>query len=97
VSERRSVPVEIRGKQFRILSEEDPAALQRIAEYVDATMEKIEARTGAIDSLDVAMLTALNLARELVSARDQQRGHVSDGRLRRLIDLAESGLVPEVP
>lgn len=97
MSERRSVPVEIRGKQFRILSEEDPAALQRIAEYVDATMEKIEARTGAIDSLDVAMLTALNLARELVSARDQQRGHVSDGRLRRLIDLAESGLVPEVP
>jgi cell division protein ZapA (FtsZ GTPase activity inhibitor) len=96
VSERRSVPVEIRGKQFRILSEEDPVALQRIAEYVDATMGKIEARTGAIDSLDVAMLTALNLARELVSVRDQ-RGQVSEVRLRRLIDLAESGLVPEVP
>jgi cell division protein ZapA (FtsZ GTPase activity inhibitor) len=96
VSERRSVAVEIRGKQFRILSEEDPAALQRIAEYVDATMEKIEARTGAIDSLDVAMLTALNLARELVTTRDQ-RSQVSEGRLRRLIDLAESGLSPEIP
>ena len=96
MSERRSVAVEIRGKQFRILSEEDPAALQRIAQYVDATMEKIEARTGAIDSLDVAMLTALNLARELVTTREQ-RTQVSDGRLRRLIDLAESGLTPEVP
>jgi cell division protein ZapA (FtsZ GTPase activity inhibitor) len=94
VNERRSVAVEIRGKQFRIVSDEDPAALQRIAEYVDATMEKIEARTGAIDSLDVAMLTALNLARELVTTRDQ-RGHVSDSRLRGLIDLAESGLRPE--
>jgi cell division protein ZapA (FtsZ GTPase activity inhibitor) len=96
VSERRSVAIEIRGKQFRILSEEDPKALQRIAEYVDATMEKIEARTGAIDSLDVALLTALNLAREVVSSRDQ-RGQVPEGRLRRLIDLAESGLAPEVP
>lgn len=95
MSERRSIAVEIRGKQFKIVSEEDPAALQRIAEYVGATMEKIEARTGAIDSLDVAMLTALNLARELVSSRDQ-RAHVSDARLRRLIDLAESGLVPQV-
>lgn len=96
MSERQSVPVEIRGKQFRIRSEEEPEALQRIAEYVDATMEKVEERTGAIDSLDVAILTALNLARELVIVRDRS-GHVPDERLRALIDLAESGLQPEAP
>ncbi len=94
MSERLSVPVEIRGKQFRIRSDEDPEALQRIAKYVDATMEKVERRTGAIDSLDVAILTALNLARELVLARDQS-GQLPDDRLRALIDLAESGLQSE--
>ncbi len=94
MSERPSVPVEIRGKQFRIRSDEDPEALQRIAKYVDATMEKVERRTGAIDSLDVAILTALNLARELVLARDQS-GQLPDDRLRALIDLAESGLQRE--
>ncbi len=96
MSEKRSVPVEIRGRQFRIRSDEDPKALQRIAEYVDATMEQVEERTGAIDTLDVAMLTALNLARELVMVRDRS-GHVPDDRLRALIELAESGLQPEAP
>ncbi len=91
MSERLSVPVEIRGKQFRIRSDEDPEELQRIAKYVDATMEQVERRTGAIDSLDVAILTALNLARELVTARDRS-GQLPDDRLRALIDLAESGL-----
>ena len=94
MSERLSIPVEIRGKQFRIRSDEDPEALQRIAKYVDATMEKVERRTGAIDSLDVAILTALNLARELVLARDES-GQLPDDRLRALIDLAESGLQRE--
>ena len=94
MNERHSVPVEIRGKQFRIRSDEDPEELQRIAKYVDATMEKVERRTGAIDSLDVAILTALNLARELVLARDQS-GQLPDDRLRALIDLAESGLQRE--
>ncbi len=94
MSERLSIPVEIRGKQFRIRSDEDPKALQRIAQYVDATMEQVEQRTGAIDSLDVAILTALNLARELVLAREQS-GNLPDERLRALIDLAESGLQRE--
>ena len=75
MNERRTVAVQIRGKQFRIRSDEDPEALKRIAEYVDKTMERVESRTGAIDSLDVAMLTALNLARELVVSRESS-GHV---------------------
>lgn len=94
MSERRSVPVEIRGREFRIRSDEDPEALERIARYVDATMKRVEARTGAIDTLDVAMLTALNLARELVTMRERG-GYVPEDRLRTLIDLAESGLSPE--
>lgn len=89
-----SVPVEIRGKEFLIRSDEDPDELQRIAKYVDATMEKVERRTGAIDSLDVAILTALNLARELVTARERS-SQLPDDRLRALIDLAESGLQRE--
>lgn len=96
MSDRRSVPVEIRGKQFRIRSDEDPERLQRIADYVDATMQKVESRTGAIDSMDVAMLTALNLARELVVVREES-GTVPEGRLRSLIDLAEAALQPEAP
>jgi cell division protein ZapA (FtsZ GTPase activity inhibitor) len=90
--ERGSCSVRIRGQEFRIRSDDDPEALQRIAETVDATMTKIEERTGAIDSLDVAMLTSLNLARELVELRGNAPPRVSDARLRDLIDRAEAAV-----
>jgi cell division protein ZapA len=79
--------VRIRGQEFRIRSDESPELLEKVAEIVDATMRRIEERTGAIDTLDVAMLTALNLARELLEAR---RGRPSPPRLRALIERAEA-------
>ena len=89
--ERGGCVVRIRGQEFRIRGGDDPEALQRIAEYVDATMSKIEQRTGTIDSLDVAMLTSLNLARELVELRGGTP-QISDARLRDLIDRAEAAV-----
>ena len=89
--DRTTCSVRIRGQEFRIRSGDDPEALQRIAEYVDATMTQIEKRTGAIDSLDIAMLTSLNLARELVELRGNAP-RVSDAGLRELIDRAEAAV-----
>ena len=37
-----------------------------VAEYLDETMSRVEERTGTVDSLSVALLTALNLAREVL-------------------------------
>lgn len=87
MSEKRSLSVRIRGQEFRIRSDESPEFLQQVAELVDATMRRIEQRTGAVDTLDVAMLTALNLAREVVEAR---RSRPSTPRLRALIERAEA-------
>ena len=98
MGEKRSVAVQLRGQEFRIRSDEDEAALQRIAGYVDETMAHIEQRTGTVDTLNVALLTALNLARELVDLREGRRrvagSGVDDERLRSLIELAETALGP---
>jgi len=92
VSQKPSLAVRIRGQEFRIRSDESPELLQQVAEIVDSTMQRIEQRTGAIDTLDVAMLTALNLAREVVEAR---RTRPASPRLRALIERAEAaGSVP---
>jgi len=91
VSDKRTVVVRIRGRDFRIRSDESPEQLQRIARTVDQTMARVEKRTGAVDSYDVAMLTALNLAREVVGAEATART-VDDSRLRSLIELAESAI-----
>ena len=94
MSSRRSLPVRIRGQEFRILTDKDPEALARVAELVDQTMARIERHTGAVDSLDVAMLTALNLARELLELREADSGAAVDpDRLRALVEQAESALV----
>jgi cell division protein ZapA len=95
---KRSVSVRIRGHEFRVRSDDDEAALQRVAGYLDETMSKVEEKTGTVDSLSVAMLTALNLAREVVELREGQRGLGADPkRLRSLIDLAESTLEVRSP
>ena len=74
-------------------SGESSEALQRIAEYVDDTMVRVEQRTGAVDSHDVALLTALNLAREVIESREMNvEQSAAPERLRALIDLAESAV-----
>jgi len=99
VASKRAVAVRIRGQEFRILSDDDDAWLQRVAGYLDETMATVEERTGTVDSHDVALLTALNLARELVEIREREPAKQATGasaeRLRSLIELAESALRPE--
>ena len=95
MASRRSVAVRIRGQEFRIRTEDDEESLHRVARLLDETFAKVEERTGTIDSLDVALLTALNLARELLELRESHAGASPDlvpERLRALIELAESGL-----
>ena len=94
MSTKRTVAVRIRGQDFRIRSDEPPEQLARIARTVDETMERIEKKTGAVDSYDVAMLAALNLAREVVGSEANRRA-IDPAKLRSLIDLAESAIATE--
>jgi cell division protein ZapA (FtsZ GTPase activity inhibitor) len=95
---KRSVAVRIAGHEYRIRSEADEEWLQKVANYVDHGMEQIRERTGTVDTLDVAILTALNLARENLDLRakfEEDRGAaagVAASRIDALIDLVESAM-----
>lgn len=90
---KRSVSVQIRGQEFRIRSDEDEGALQRIANHLDRTMAEVAERTGTVDSLSIAMLTALNLTREVLELREgAESGGGDPERLRELIELAEAAV-----
>lgn len=83
-----------------MLSTDEEGTLQRVASYLDETMSIVETRTGTVDSLDLALLTALNLAREIIDYREGRGSQpagvgVDTERLRSLIELAESALQPE--
>ena len=96
MASKATVSVRIRGQEFRIRSDDDEESLQRVAGYLDETMKNVEKRTGTVDSLDVALLTALNLARELVRIREEQapvETAIPPDRLCSLTDLVEAALV----
>lgn len=86
-----SVAVKIAGHEYKIRSDADEAWLQKVASHVDATMLRIREHTGTVDTRDLAILTALNMARELIALRENP-GTAAPAELRSLIDLAESGL-----
>ena len=92
----RSVGVRLQGRDYQIRSDADEEWLQRVAGYVDAAMNRVRDATSTVDSLDVALLTSLNLAREVLAAREgtlpplERGGGASPERYRALIELVES-------
>jgi cell division protein ZapA (FtsZ GTPase activity inhibitor) len=98
VSSKPVVAVSIRGQEFRIRTDDDEASLRRVAQYLDDTMATVEKKTGTVDTLQLALLSALNLARELVELRERGATtgpsalSVDPVRFEALIELAESAV-----
>ena len=87
---KESVAVRIAGHNYKILTEGGQEATQKIATYVDQAMDRVRQRTGTVDTLDIAVLTCLNLARELLAVRDEPGGSIGDDRMRTLIERVEA-------
>jgi cell division protein ZapA len=58
------VRVTIYDQEYNMKGDLDPEYIQKLAEFLDAKMRAIAARTRTVDSLRVAVLTGLNLADE---------------------------------
>ncbi len=88
---KRSVSVRILGHEYRIRTDGDPAGLARVADLVDETMGRVRERTGVVDSLDLAIMAALNLARDLVAERSARQSEAtSTERIHALTERVES-------
>jgi cell division protein ZapA (FtsZ GTPase activity inhibitor) len=96
VAAKRSVAVRILGQEYRIRSEGDDASVQRIAARVDETMRRIRERTQTVDSLDLAILAALNLASHLEASGGERSAHAERGewvdaeRVHALLEVVEA-------
>ena len=78
--------IKILGQEYRLRADIDPTHLQRIAEYVDRVMRQVRESTS--DTQDAAVVTALNIASELLSTRGLSA--VPSERIQALIDLIDS-------
>jgi cell division protein ZapA len=68
-----SVQVEIFGQTYSVRAGTDRAYVERLAAHVDAQMREIGRSAGAVDSLRVAVLAALNIADETFRLREEVR------------------------
>jgi cell division protein ZapA (FtsZ GTPase activity inhibitor) len=92
------VPVTIQGKQYRIRAEADGESIERAALLLDETMEKVRARSGTADSVDVAVLAALNLANLLTAERESGGSAPGTGqRVLEMIRLLEAAVGDAAP
>ena len=91
MSQKHTVPVTIQGREYRIRADGDPASVERAAELLDETMTKVRARSGTVDSVDIAVLAALNLANALASGRPPEgAGPGLEQRIAELAQLVET-------
>ena len=95
------VHVEIFGQTYAVKAGSNPGYVEKLAASVDEQMKDVSRASGAVDSVRIAVLAALNLAdecvhlrRELEEAHSQpkpSRGSV-DERVKRLAQTLGSAL-----
>ncbi len=66
-----TVPVEIFGQTYSVKAGADPGYVEKLAAHVDAQMREVSRAAGAVDSVRVAVLAALNIADECFRLRAQ--------------------------
>jgi cell division protein ZapA len=82
------VHVQIFGQTYAVKAGADPGYVERLAAFVDAQMTEVSRGTGAVDSVRVAVLAALNIADEVFRLREEVE-RAGDGYARRAASLAK--------
>jgi cell division protein ZapA len=93
VSSSSTVHVEIFGQTYTVKAGADPGYVEQLAAHVDAQMREVGKTAGAVDSVRVAVLAALNIADECfrlrgqVQSADQDVAKRAEGLLKELTSV----------
>jgi cell division protein ZapA len=77
--------VEIFGQRLGLRADGDTTRLQELASFVDTRMREVADRSSSVDTVKIAVLTALNIADELFQERESDQ----DARHKKLEEQAE--------
>lgn len=65
--------VEIFGQRLGLRADGDEARIHEIARFVDSRMREVADRSSSVDTVKIAVLTALNIADELFTERESDQ------------------------
>jgi cell division protein ZapA len=88
------VKVEIYGQSYTMSGELDEGYVQKLARYVDEKMRAVSEATQTVDSVRVAVLTAMALADELHTRRNEtgERDEALRERAQQCLTILEHAL-----
>ncbi len=66
------VEIKVFGQTFTVKTDSEEAHIQEVTQYVNDKMDEILKRTRTVSSLNVAILTALNIADDLMKEREKR-------------------------
>ena len=68
----RLVEIKVFGQKYTVKSETEEAHVHEVARYVNEKMEEVLKKTKTVSSLNVAVLTALNIADDYLREKEKR-------------------------
>jgi cell division protein ZapA len=68
----RLVEIKVFGQTYTVKTEAEEEHVKEIARYVNEKMEEVLKKTKSVSTLNVAILTALNIADDLLKEREKR-------------------------
>ena len=84
----KSVEVQIMGQKFVVRSESSEEYVKQVATYVNDKINEILGKTKSVASLNVALLTAMNIADEFLKFKEKQ-ANKHEGMSKRIEQMIE--------
>jgi cell division protein ZapA len=68
----RSIEIKVFGQTYTVKSDAEEDHVQAVAQYVKEKMDEVLKKTRSVSTLNVAILTALNIADDLLKERGKR-------------------------
>ena len=68
----RLVEIKVFGQTYTVKTDAEEEHIQRVARYVNEKMDEVTRNTKSVSSLSVAILTALNIADDLIREKEKR-------------------------
>jgi cell division protein ZapA len=96
--ESQKVKVSILGNIYNIQGDADPAYILKLSEYVNEKMEEVGGGLPHGNTLQIAILAALNIADEYFQMKDMKVGLTGalEQKTRALISMLDEGLIGDI-
>jgi cell division protein ZapA len=89
-----SKKIKIYGKTYSLKSSSSEVDAEEVAAYVDSRMKELATARSKTSTLDLAILTALNIAQELMELKNQanSRQEVEGKKIQQLVEALDKEL-----